>query len=145
MVREPDAAEAARFAREKKSLALGIHIDLGEWSYEGGNWVPRYQRVVLEDPVAVEKEVGNKSRCFVTSWAAIHSHRFTPECPCAGTRTRRGDAPGPRPGIPIRHFGPDVRYCGAFYGQTAEGDPLPEGISTEALLAILRSSPASRN
>jgi predicted glycoside hydrolase/deacetylase ChbG (UPF0249 family) len=39
--------------------------------------------------------------------------------------------------VPLRHFTPDVRYCGEFYGQTAEGASLPDALSLEHLLAIL--------
>src|SRR5262249_40123241 len=45
-------------------------------------------------------------------------------------------------GVPLRHFEPGIRYCGAFYGQTGEGAPLPENISVEALLGIIRALPS---
>jgi predicted glycoside hydrolase/deacetylase ChbG (UPF0249 family) len=39
--------------------------------------------------------------------------------------------------IPLRHCSPEVRYCGEFYGQTAEGLSVPEAISLDSLLRIL--------
>jgi len=44
--------------------------------------------------------------------------------------------------VPLRHFSPQVRYCGAFYGQTDRGEPYPEGISVDGLLQILAALPA---
>src|SRR5206468_2881132 len=133
-----EAVEAARYASETKSLALGLHIDLAEWACDGGKWVPLYQRVDLEDPVAVEKEVREQISVFrdlvgrdpthIDSHQNVHVRE-----PACGAVARQGRALG----VPIRHFGPHVRYCGAFYGRTAEGDPSPQGISTEALIALL--------
>ena len=39
MVRPPAAAEAAADARAYPELSLGLHVDLGEWSYREGEWV----------------------------------------------------------------------------------------------------------
>jgi chitin disaccharide deacetylase len=43
--------------------------------------------------------------------------------------------------IPVRHFTAGVAWCGAFYGQTATGDPLPELITVPTLLRILSDLP----
>jgi chitin disaccharide deacetylase len=40
-------------------------------------------------------------------------------------------------GVYLRSFSPRVPYCGAFYGQTREGRPLPEGISVARLIEII--------
>jgi len=39
--------------------------------------------------------------------------------------------------VPLRECAPGIRYCGDFYGQTAEGRPLPDVISVANLLRIL--------
>jgi predicted glycoside hydrolase/deacetylase ChbG (UPF0249 family) len=39
--------------------------------------------------------------------------------------------------VPLRHCGTEVRYCGDFYGQTANGIPFPDAISVDGLLKIL--------
>jgi len=44
-------------------------------------------------------------------------------------------------GVPLRHLSPGVQYCGNFYGQTAEGDALPEAISVTSLLKIVAALP----
>jgi chitin disaccharide deacetylase len=43
--------------------------------------------------------------------------------------------------IPIRHLRSEVRYCGNFYGQTAEGFPRPDFISVQAVVKILEALP----
>src|SRR5437763_17086629 len=54
MVRWPAAAYAAEHSGE---LDLGLHIDLGEWAYRGGAWVPVYERVQPENTTAIEDEI----------------------------------------------------------------------------------------
>jgi hypothetical protein len=39
--------------------------------------------------------------------------------------------------IPLRPHDPRIRYCGDFYGQTGEGEPLPGAISADGLIGIL--------
>jgi hypothetical protein len=41
--------------------------------------------------------------------------------------------------VSLRHFTEGVRYCGDFFGQTAGGEPLPEAITVESLLDVLRA------
>jgi predicted glycoside hydrolase/deacetylase ChbG (UPF0249 family) len=43
--------------------------------------------------------------------------------------------------VPLRHCSAAVCYCGAFYGQTAHGAPLPDAISVEGLRQILGTLP----
>jgi predicted glycoside hydrolase/deacetylase ChbG (UPF0249 family) len=40
--------------------------------------------------------------------------------------------------VPLRHFCPQVHYCGDFYGQTPKGLPCPEAITVESLLSIVK-------
>ena len=44
MVRWPDAREAADYARDR-TLSVGLHLDLGEWIYQDGEWRARYDVV----------------------------------------------------------------------------------------------------
>jgi chitin disaccharide deacetylase len=39
--------------------------------------------------------------------------------------------------VPLRECTPRVRYCGDFYGQTGEGDPLPDVLSVEGLKRVV--------
>jgi predicted glycoside hydrolase/deacetylase ChbG (UPF0249 family) len=43
--------------------------------------------------------------------------------------------------IPLRHFSPQVRYCGSFYGQSASGESCPEALTPGALIRILHELP----
>ena len=43
MVLKPSAASAAAYSREHPRLSLGLHLDLGEWAYDGEAWVPVYR------------------------------------------------------------------------------------------------------
>ena len=54
MVRWAAAEHAARNAGQ---LDLGLHIDLGEWTCQEGQWCARYERVAMGDPRAVEMEI----------------------------------------------------------------------------------------
>jgi len=45
-------------------------------------------------------------------------------------------------GVPLRDFSPTVRYRGDFYGQTADGYPLPDRVIVEALVATLERLPS---
>jgi predicted glycoside hydrolase/deacetylase ChbG (UPF0249 family) len=47
-----------------------------------------------------------------------------------------------RLGIPLRQCSPDIGYGGGFYGQTAEGEPLPDVISVAGLVRMLETLPA---
>src|ERR671917_44151 len=64
MVRWPAAAEAAAYGREHPNLGLGLHLDLGEWAYHDGNWVPVYGVVPADDAAAVAEEVARQLAVF---------------------------------------------------------------------------------
>src|SRR5262249_16709084 len=64
MVRWPAAAEAAAYARTHPDLGLGLHLDLGEWTYREGSWVARYLVAVPDDARAVSDEVGRQLAAF---------------------------------------------------------------------------------
>jgi predicted glycoside hydrolase/deacetylase ChbG (UPF0249 family) len=43
--------------------------------------------------------------------------------------------------IPVRHFAPQVRHYGAFYGQSNTGEPLPDLIGVSRLVRWLSQLP----
>ena len=65
MVRWPGAADAVSRARDYPSLALGLHVDLGEWRTQGGQWETVYEVVPLDDPQAIVREVARQFEQFV--------------------------------------------------------------------------------
>jgi len=143
MVRWPAAAEAARYALQHARLSVGLHLDLAEWVYRDGQWMPRYQVVPPDDKSAVDGEVGRQLETFRRLLGREpthldshqHVHRNEPARSVVGQLAQSLS-------VPLRSFTPQVQYCGDFYGQTGEGDPYPEGISLEGLLKTIQNLPA---
>jgi len=143
MVRWPAAEPAARlFTARYPSVSLGLHLDLAEWAFADGAWFPLYQVVDPDDAGAVDDELSRQLGRFVRLTGALPTHLDSHQhCHRSEPLRSRLLAAGRRLGIPVRGFGP-VAYCGAFYGQTGKGEPYPEGISFDALLAVLDGLPA---
>jgi predicted glycoside hydrolase/deacetylase ChbG (UPF0249 family) len=142
LVRWPAAAQAADYTRSRPALSVGLHLDLGEWAYRGGQWVALYEVVRPDDPCAVSDEAQRQLTAFRQMTGRDpthldshqHVHREGPACGVLRDMARRL-------GVPLRHFSV-VCYCGSFYGQTGKGEPFPEAIEVEALKRILASLPA---
>jgi len=143
MVRGAAAVEAAAYGRQRPALSLGLHCDLGEWAYRGSAWVPVYEVVALEDAAAVEREMARQLAAFRRlvgrdpTHLDSHQHVHRRE-PVRGilvdlAATLR---------VPLRHYSPDVHYCGDFYGQGTDGTPYPEILTVENLAKILAALPA---
>jgi predicted glycoside hydrolase/deacetylase ChbG (UPF0249 family) len=142
MTRWPGAVEAARYARTHPDLSVGLHVDLGEWAYREGNWLLVYSVASLDNAAAVKKEIVAQLTTFrrllgrdpthIDSHQHVHLREPTRSALVEIARHLQ---------IPLRHFTPGIYYCGNFYGQTAEGTPLPHVISIEALIKILQGLP----
>lgn len=142
MVRGEEAAAAAAYARRRNKLDIGLHIDLGEWFYAGGEWKALYEVVPLDDARAVEAEVEAQVAAFRRMVGAdpthLDSHQHVHQrdvVRAVATRLARAMS------IPLRHDS-RINYCGEFYGQTGEGSPLPSLIGADALSALLSTLPA---
>lgn len=138
MVRQPAAAEAAALARANPSLGVGLHVDVGEWRYDGADWVPVYARVDFDDVDEIARELDAQLRLFEDFMRArpthldSHQHVHRRE-PLRGLLLERAD----RLSVPVRHLTPDIRYEGRFYGQTDEGAQLAAQVSTESLCQLI--------
>jgi chitin disaccharide deacetylase len=142
MVLKPAAPAAAAYGREHSRLSLGLHLDLGEWAYDGAAWVPVYGVLPLDDHAAVAEELERQLGAF--HWLVgrdpthldshQHVHQNEPVRSATIELARRLD-------VPLRHFSAGIQYCGRFYGQTARGLPLPEAITVESLIAIMTDLP----
>jgi chitin disaccharide deacetylase len=142
MVRWPAAADAARYSREHNHLSVGLHVDLGEWEFQHGSWVRSYEVVSIEDIEASQNEIARQLANFqeMTGRNPTHldSHQHVHRSePILSFLVEMAD----RIGIPVRDFSERVRYCGAFYGQTTEGDSLLTNINSDALTQILSALP----
>lgn len=142
MVRWPAAVEAAGYGRTHRQLSLGLHVDLGEWVCRNDTWEPLYEVASPKDAAAVADEVRRQLSAFRRLVGANpthldshqHVHREEP------LRTVLREL-GHELAVPVRHYSQDVRYCPAFYGQTAEGALLHEAITVAALTRILAALP----
>jgi predicted glycoside hydrolase/deacetylase ChbG (UPF0249 family) len=142
MVRWPAAREAAAYSRAHPDFALGLHVDLGEWTCRDGEWVPVYTVVPLHDVTTIADEVLRQLTAFRLlvgrgpSHMDSHQHVHLRE-PMRTVLTEIAKDLA----VPLRHCCPQFQYCGDFYGQTADGQFLPEAISVEKLIAIVRTLP----
>lgn len=140
MVHWPAAVEAARYARANPALAVGLHLDFGEWAMRNGEWVQLYARAELADARAVRLEVRRQLALCRDLLGADpthldshqHVHRQEP------VRAAALDVAGELR-IPLRHLSPGIRYCGAFYGQDERGKPYRGAIEPAGLVATLRA------
>src|ERR1700674_739773 len=86
MVRWPAAAQAAAYAQAHPKLSVGLHLDLGEWTFRHGEWVRLYRLVDEDDAGAVDREVRAQVATFRTLMGRDpthidshqHSHRQEP-------------------------------------------------------------------
>ena len=138
MVHQPAAAAAAEYARLHPRLDVGLHVDLGEWFFDGHQWQSVYTRVDVRDATAVAREVRLQMAMFeelvgrVPTHLDSHQHVHQRE-PVRSIMTSWAD----QLGVPLRHVSPEIRYEGSFYGQNDEGEPLLDQISNEYLISIL--------
>jgi predicted glycoside hydrolase/deacetylase ChbG (UPF0249 family) len=140
MVRQPAAAAASAMAKQRPGLSLGLHLDIGEWAKGPDGWVSLYQVVDTHDERAVRAEARRQVELFRSLYGAdpthLDSHQHVHrEEPCATVLRELGAELA----IPVRDGSPRVRYRGDFYGQSGGGDPLPEAITSAALIGVIES------
>ena len=138
MVRGAAVGAAAAYGRSRPQLDVGLHLDLGEWTYAEGDWKPLYQVVSLDDARSIQLEIERQVREFrrlvgadpthIDSHQHVHQRSPVREATMAIARSL---------GAPLRHYAVGIGYCGQFYGQTAEGMPLPAHISVDALIRLI--------
>lgn len=138
MVRRQEATGAAGYALDHPELSVGLHFDFGEWVYRDGSWQAVFEVTgPLEDEI--ERQLASFRRLLGRDPTHLdshqHVHRSEPAAmPIAAIANWLG--------IPLRGIGDGPSYTGDFYGQTATGDPYPEGITVDALLKVLDALPA---
>jgi predicted glycoside hydrolase/deacetylase ChbG (UPF0249 family) len=140
MVRQGAAPAAAERATDFPGLAIGLHVDLGEWNYEEGEWTLAYSHCDGDDHAAVAAECRaqlERFRALVGRDPTHHdSHQHVHESePAKGV----AEALAAELGVPLRNRA--IRYEGGFYGQSGKGEPFPEGITPERLIELIRALP----
>lgn len=142
MVRWPTATEAAEYAAARPALSVGLHVDLGEWTFQDSEWLQVYEVVPLQDRDAVAREVAQQLEGFRRLLGRPpthldshqHVHRDEPVRSILHQMAKNLQ-------VPLRHNDASIRYCGQFYGQNNTGSPNPQAIGVEFLLEILRDLP----
>jgi predicted glycoside hydrolase/deacetylase ChbG (UPF0249 family) len=140
MVRQGAAAAAAERAGEMPDLAVGLHVDLGEWNYEEGEWTLAYSHCDSDDPEAVAVECQAQLERFRALLGRdpthLDSHQHVHESePVKGVT----EALAAELGVPLRNRA--IRYEGGFYGQSGKGEPFPAGITPARLIELIHSLP----
>lgn len=142
MVRYPAAKDAAGYAQKNPSLGIGLHIDLGEWIYNDGNWDALYEVVPMNDVHAVTEEINKQLESFYTLMnrkpghldSHQHVHQRENLRPVFLALAKRLD-------ITLRGCSSKVNYCGDFYGQLMDGAPYHTAISVEGLKKTISKLP----
>jgi predicted glycoside hydrolase/deacetylase ChbG (UPF0249 family) len=142
MVRWPAAAAAAAYARQHPALSVGLHVDLGEWTFREGTWVQLYEVVPVQAHKSVADEVDRQLNSFRQLLGQPpthldshqHVHHEEPSRALLAKLARQL-------GVPLRGFTSEVRYRGDFYGQGGKGFPCPQAISVDGLVSVLTSLP----
>jgi predicted glycoside hydrolase/deacetylase ChbG (UPF0249 family) len=142
MVRWPAAVSAARWARDRSELSVGLHVDLGEWICTDEVWRPAYHVADTDDLEAVVKEVAWQVRRFEQlvgrppSHVDSHQHVHREE-PVRSVLLEVAEELQ----VPLRSLRSPATYRGEFYGQYGRGVPYPEGITFASLLSLLDDLP----
>jgi predicted glycoside hydrolase/deacetylase ChbG (UPF0249 family) len=143
MVRGAGAEDAARYARSRPQLSLGLHVDLAEWVYEEGEWRVRYEVVPADDAALVHAEVDRQVEEFLRLVGRppthLDSHQHVHR---SGPARDAVLAAGAALNVPVREATEEIRYCGSFYGQDGRGHPVPDAITVDALASVIASLPA---
>lgn len=142
MVRGQAAVEATALAGANPALAVGLHVDLGEWYYVDGDWRARYEVVNLAHAAAVTLAVERQLERFVRMVGRppthVDSHQHVHNDPVVRPIVAQV---GRRLGVPVRGTSPELAYCGSFYGQDGRGFAVPEAITVESLVSIIAALP----
>lgn len=139
MVRRAAADEAAKMAADNPDLGVGLHIDLGDWKYENGEWRLLNSVADCDDEKGMRKEIDSQLERFAqlvgkppTHLDSHHHVHRSPELAPLVNET------GKRLNVPVRGNSA-VAYVGSFYGQSDTGEPYPELVSVKTLLNLLHN------
>ena len=140
MVDQCCARQAAQYALHRPELSVGLHLDLGEWRYESGEWRCVYSRLVEQTDKAVAVEIDRQLAKFRELLRDDPTHLDSHQHVHLSEPARTGlISTGAKLGVPVRALNEGVRFIGDFYGQTASGDPLHSCVSVDSLINIIAS------
>lgn len=134
MVRWPDAEQAAAYARFA-SLSVGLHLELGEWTYRDGQWHARYEVIAPLTADAVRGEIRSQLERFERLMGRPPTHLDSHQHVHFREPTRTALVlVAERLGVPVRGSTPGITFSGAFYGHGGHELPFPDAITVEALI-----------
>jgi adenylyl-sulfate kinase len=139
MVRGSGAREAAEYARRKPSLAVGLHVDLGEWVFVDGHWRERYRLVAADDRDGARAEARAQLELFRGLMGRDPTHVDSHQhvhfgSPAVHALLEIGDELG----VPVRHFTESIHYLGDFYGQEGTGGVNHSALTVPNLSRLIR-------
>jgi predicted glycoside hydrolase/deacetylase ChbG (UPF0249 family) len=136
MTQRAAAADAAAYARAHPALAVGLHVELGEWTLDGDEWVS--DDAVPHDRIeaAVRAQLASFRELVGADPTHVDSHQHAHRAEPAKIVLQRVAA---ELGVPLRLFDPRIRYVGRFYGEDETGAPLPDFVTAAALVGLIRS------
>jgi chitin disaccharide deacetylase len=127
MVNRPAAREAAVLARDHPELGVGLHVDLRRLRAPA-RILEALARRQLRAQLAKFRTLLGRDPTHIDSHHHVHrTELFRP------LFTELADELG----VPLRHFSPDVRFCGEFYGHDGRGQPDEAAIQVDALVELL--------
>jgi predicted glycoside hydrolase/deacetylase ChbG (UPF0249 family) len=136
------AEDAAELTRERPTLGVGLHFDLGEWEPGETGWQCVYERAPrTEDAVTeeLEEQLARFAELFERPPTHLDSHQHVHRKePVRSVLLRAGR----KLGVPVRELTDGIVYRGDFHGRTQQDAPLPGAISVDSLLGLFASLPA---
>jgi len=142
MARGAAAEEAAALAIANPRLSVGLHLDIGQWTFADDRWELLYHYADWNDAASIEKEVNRQLEIFRRLLGRnpthIDSHQHFHRRPPGDEIVRRLAG---RLGVPLRQSGTGIHYCGLFFGAAADGSDAAGRIGVEAMVEILANLP----
>ena len=138
MVRGEAVHDAAAYAKAWPQLSFGLHFEFGEWVFREGARTTRYQLLSPDDSQSICREAQRQLDGFRKLMGRDpthidshqHFHRREPFL-SVPTEIAAGLA------VCLRGTSKEIGYFGRFYGQTDEGEPVPDQITTAGLIEIV--------
>jgi adenylyl-sulfate kinase len=139
MVRGNGAREAAEYARRMPSLAVGLHVDLGEWVFVDGHWRERYRLVADDDRAGARAEARAQLELFRGLIGHEPTHIDSHQHVHVGSLAAHALVEiGQELRVPVRHLTASIRYLGDFYGQAGTGGVNHTAIAVPNLIRLIR-------
>lgn len=141
MVRRAAAREAVEISSCFPRLSLGLHVDLGDWSWRDGQHRQTNPVVSPADVAGVEAEIRRQLERFeqLIGRGPTHldSHQHVHRDPLLRPVFRKIAG---RLKVPLRNFNPHVAFCGDFYGQD-NGRPRADWVAPANLCRLIQQLP----